>query len=192
MSVREQLQSDLKDAMRSSDSIRKTVIRGVMTAIKEAEQKNRESLAKKALSEHNVVKPRSQDDSDALRAYQEAVDRALAAEDVEAHSVLDESAILALIQKIARQRQEGVEQANKAGRDDIAVTEAAELALLEAYLPQQMTREEVEEVARAVIAEMNATELRDMGRVMSPLMEKLRGQADGKMVSDVVRSLLAG
>jgi uncharacterized protein YqeY len=192
MSVKEQLQADLKDAMRSGNSVRKTVIRGVMTAIKESEQRNREGLAKKALSKHNVVKPQSLDDAEALHAYQQAVDAALAAEDVEALSLLDDADALGVIQKLAKQRQEGIEQAEKAGRADIVEAEAAELAILETYLPQQMTREEVEAVARTVIKEMGATEMRDMGRVMGPLMEKLRGQADGKLVSDVVRSLLSG
>jgi uncharacterized protein YqeY len=103
---------------------------------------------------------------------------------------LDDSDILAIIAKQAKQRQESIDEFSKAGRQDLVVQEEAELNVLQAYLPRQLTREEIETEARKVIEEVQATSPRDMGKVMSPLMERLRGRADGKLVNQVVRELL--
>jgi hypothetical protein len=190
MALRDQLQADLKDAMKSGDAVRKTTIRGIMTSLNESEQRKREDLAKKALKKHNVAKPTNSDES-TLAAYQQAVDGAFAAENVEDAGKLDEMEAITVLQKLAKQRQESIDQASQAGRTDIAEAESVELSIVEAYLPRQMSREELEAEVRAVIAEVGATELRDMGKVMSPLMERLQGRADGKQVSEVVRLLLA-
>jgi uncharacterized protein YqeY len=96
-----------------------------------------------------------------------------------------------VLQKLVKQRQESIEQAQQAGRSDILAAEGRELELLEAYLPRQMGREELEAQARAVIAEVGAADPRDMGKVMGTLMARVQGRADGKLVSEVVRSLLA-
>jgi uncharacterized protein YqeY len=190
MAFRNRLQADLKDAMKSGDEARKTLIRGVMAALKDAEQRKREDLAKKALKTHNVVKPSGSDEA-SLAAYQQAIDAALAAEKVQEQTTLDEGEVMAVLQKLVKQHQESIEQAKQAGRNDILAAEGHELKLLEAYLPKQMSREELEAEARAVIAEVGASEARDMGKVMGPLMARVQGRADGKMVSDVVRGLLA-
>lgn len=100
--------------------------------------------------------------------------------------------ILALIAKQARQRQESIVEFRRGGREDLVVEEEAELAILQAYLPQQLTREEIEVEARQVIQEVGASSPRDMGKVMKPLMARLRGRADGGVVNQVVRELLAG
>lgn len=103
---------------------------------------------------------------------------------------LNDSDILALIAKQAKQRQESIDEFSKAGRQDLVVQEETELNVLQAYLPRQLTREEIEAEARIVIREVEATSPRDMGKVMSPLMARLRGHADGKLVNQVVRELL--
>lgn len=105
---------------------------------------------------------------------------------------LTDDGILALIAKQGKQRQESMTEYRKAGREDLAVEEEAELAILQAYLPQQLTREQIEAEAREVIEEVGASSPRDMGKVMKPLMARLRGRADGKLVNEVVRELLAG
>ena len=105
---------------------------------------------------------------------------------------LTDDGILALIAKQGKQRQESITEYRKAGREDLAVEEEAELAILQAYLPQQLTREQIEAEAREVIEEVGASSPRDMGKVMKPLMARLRGRADGKLVNQVVRELLAG
>lgn len=105
---------------------------------------------------------------------------------------LDDDDILALIAKQAKQRQESIVEYKRAGRQDLVDEEEAELAILQAYLPQQLGREEIEAEARAVIADVGASGPRDMGKVMKPLMARLRGRADGKLANQIVRELLAG
>jgi uncharacterized protein YqeY len=191
-SLRDQLTADLKEAMRSGADARKTAIRGVLAAFNEAEQRKREDLVKKALKKHNVTRPSNQEDEEAMAAYGKAVDAALAAEKVGENSALDEAEQLAVIQKLVKQRGDSIADAKQAGRDDLVEAEQAERAMLEGYLPQQLSREKVEAEARAVIAEVGAGDPRDMGKVMGPLMNRLQGRADGKLVSEVVRTLLAG
>lgn len=77
-------------------------------------------------------------------------------------------------------------------RPDLLAEEEAELAILEEYLPKLLSREEIAEEARLVIAEVGATGMGQMGPVMRQLMSKLRGRADGRIVNEVVRELLSG
>ena len=104
---------------------------------------------------------------------------------------LDDQDILALIAKQAKQRQESITEYQKAGRQDLVDEEQAELDILEEYLPRQLTREEIEAEARQVIDEVGASGAQDIGKVMRPLMDRLRGRADGREVNLVVRELLA-
>jgi uncharacterized protein YqeY len=103
---------------------------------------------------------------------------------------LDEGDELAVLSKEAKQRRDSIEEFRKAGRQDLVEEEEAELALLAAYLPQQVSREEIAEAARQVIAETGASGARDIGKVMPALMQRFRGRADGKDVNEVVRELL--
>lgn len=191
MSLKQQLSADLKAAMRAKDALRRTVIRDVMTSVKEAEQRNREQLVKKALEKHDVKRPHG-DDPEMLAAYDKAIEAAVAAEDVEAQAELSDSEVLAVIQKLVKQRHDSIADAEQADRPELAANEQAELDILEGYLPQQLTREEIESEARVMIETVRATSMRDMGRVMGPLMDKLQGKADGKLVSEVVREQLSG
>ncbi|MGD9404264.1 MAG: GatB/YqeY domain-containing protein [Anaerolineae bacterium] len=105
---------------------------------------------------------------------------------------LDDAGILALIAKQAKERQESIDAFRSGGRDDLVAQEEVDLALLEAYLPRQLNQEEVEAEAREVIDEVGARGLQDIGKVMKPLMARLRGRADGRMANQIVRELLAG
>jgi len=100
--------------------------------------------------------------------------------------------IPAIISKQAKQRQESITEFRRGGREDLVAEEEAELVVLQAYLPQQMTREEITIEALQVSEEVGASSPKDMGTVMRPLMARLRGRADGKVVNQVVRELLAG
>jgi uncharacterized protein YqeY len=106
--------------------------------------------------------------------------------------VLDDPGILGIISKQAKQRQESIEAFQAGGRQDLVDREQAELAILKSYLPQQLTQAEIEEEARHVIAETGASSPRDIGTVMRPLMARLKGHADGRLVNQVVRELLSG
>jgi len=105
---------------------------------------------------------------------------------------LDEPAILALLQKEVKSRNEALAEAEKANRDDLAESAKAEIKVLEGFLPQAMSAREVEEIVQAAIAEVGATTPADMGKVMKAVLPKVQGRADGGQVSGLVRSKLQG
>jgi len=192
MGVREQLNDDLKAAMRAKETHRLTLIRGIMAAFKEAEQKKREDLVKAALKKHAVMRPASQDDPAAMAQYNKAVTAALSTEKVEDNAAVHEGELLAIVQKLIKMRQDSIADADKASRQDIAELEKQEMMWLQVYLPPQLSREDVEAEARTAIAEIGASGPKDMGKVMGTLSAKLRGQADGKLISEIVKALLGG
>ena len=144
--LKQKLTDDLKQAMRSGDKARRSVIRLVMAAIKNAE------IARQA--------------------------------------VLDDSGILGIIAKDARQHKESIEAFKQGNRNDLVAKEEAELAILNEYLPQQMTRDEILIEARRVIEEVEAQGLSDKGKVMPKLIAQLKGRADGREINAVVTELL--
>ena len=105
---------------------------------------------------------------------------------------LGDEEILLLITRQAKQRRDSIEAFRAGGRPDLVSEEEAEMAVLQTYLPPMLGRTEIEAEARIVIAEVGASGSRDMGRVMKPLLARLGDQADGRLVSKVVRDLLAG
>ena len=104
---------------------------------------------------------------------------------------LDNEEILAVIAKQAKQRRDSIAEFEKAGRTDLVEKEATELALLEKYLPAQMSETEIEKIAQAAITELGITDMKGMGQVMQRVMADLKGQADGKVVNQIVRKLLS-
>ena len=104
---------------------------------------------------------------------------------------LDEAAVLALLANEAKRRRESIDAFRAGNRQDLVDKEEAELAVLAPYLPQQVSREEITEAAKRVIAETGASGAKDIGKVMPVLMQQLRGRADGSDVSAVVRELLS-
>jgi len=113
-------------------------------------------------------------------------------EEVDEQTELDDEGVQLVLIKQAKQRRESIADAEKANRPDLAAQEEAELLLINDYLPGQLTEDELRAAASAVIADMGASEMQDIGPVMGQLMPKLKGQADGRMVSQVVRELLQG
>ena len=92
----------------------------------------------------------------------------------------------------AKQRRDSIEQYTKADRQDLADQEAAELVVIESYLPSQLSDDEVGAVIEEIIQSVGALGPKDMGKVMGPAMQKLKGQADGKKVQELVKSKLMG
>jgi hypothetical protein len=111
--------------------------------------------------------------------------------EVEQRSDLDDAAIVEVIRKEVRRREDALEMVRQAGRDDMIADDEAQVIILQSYLPKLMTEEEIEVIAREVIAEVQATSPADMGKVMKSLMPRVQGKADGRMVSQVVRDLLS-
>jgi hypothetical protein len=147
MSLKEQVDQDLKDAMRSRDKFRTQTLRSLKSAIKYAE--------------------------------------------IEIGAELNDPDILAVIAKQAKQRRDSIAEFEKGGRADLVEKETGELDILESYLPAQLSEETIKEKAQAVIAELGVTDMKGMGQVMNRLMAELKGQADGKVVNQVVRQLLS-
>ena len=105
---------------------------------------------------------------------------------------LTDDQVLAVVQREAKRRREAAGEYDKVGATPQADQERAELAVLEQYLPRQLSEAEIETVAREVIAATGATSGREMGKVMPVLKQRLGGAADGKLVSEIVRRLLGG
>ena len=125
---------------------------------------------------------------DTIRLLQAAIKNA----DIEHRGDVGDAAVLTIIQRQLRQRQDSIEQFEAGGRDDLAARERAEIGVLEGYLPAQMDRAAIRAAAKAVVERTGASGPGDKGKVMGPLMGQLRGKADGRLVNEVVGELLSG
>lgn len=151
MTLTEQIQKDLVDAMKSRNEARLSCLRMMKTALK-----NRE---------------------------------------IEKMAALDEKESLQVLSTLIKQRKESVEQFRKGGRDEMADREQAEIALIESYMPKAAGEEEIVAGVRAVISEMGAPTMKDMGNVMKNVMARFQGagiRVDGKQVSETVKRELGG
>lgn len=104
---------------------------------------------------------------------------------------IDGNEILGVVTKQVKQRKESIEQFEKAGRQDLVDKEKFELSVLEGYLPQQISRADLEQIVSEVIISLNATSLKQMGAVMKEVLAKTAGAADGKLISEVVKTKLS-
>ncbi|KPK21974.1 MAG: hypothetical protein AMJ76_01235 [Dehalococcoidia bacterium SM23_28_1] len=147
MALKDTLAGDLKDAIRGRDERRKSAIRLVMAAVKNAE--------------------------------------------VAEGELLDDAGVLKVITKEVRRHRESIEGFQKGGRQDLVDQEEAELAVLLAYLPPAMSREDIVKAAREVIAQAGAGGPADKGKVMPILISQLAGRAEGREINEVVTELLA-
>ena len=144
--LKQQLREDLKQAMKSGDTVKRSALRLLMAAIGNAE------IARRA--------------------------------------ALSDGDILGIIAKEVKQRKESIEAFTQGNRQDLVAKEEEELAVLQVYMPEQMTHDEIGEAARAVIQEVGAQGLADKGRVMSEIIAQLKGRADGRETNEVVTELL--
>ncbi len=118
---------------------------------------------------------------------------ALMNREVERGGALDEAEDRQVVASLVKQRKDSIDQFTRGGRDDLARKEAAEITVLEKYLPPAADPAAIEEVVVAAIAEVGASSAKDMGRVMKAAMARLAGQTvDGKVVNELVRKKLAG
>jgi uncharacterized protein YqeY len=148
MSIKERINTDMKDAMRAREAQRLSAIRLLLAAIKQKE--------------------------------------------VDDRAELDDPKVMAIVDKLIKQRRDSIEQFSKAGRHELADSERFELQVLSAYLPEQASAEEIAAQIDAAIAATNAGGPQDMGKVMGVLKAKLAGKADMSAVSAQVRQRLAG
>ncbi|PTN37703.1 GatB/YqeY domain-containing protein [Desulfonatronum sp. SC1] len=110
---------------------------------------------------------------------------------VDLQRLLSDDEVLDLVLKQIKQRQESIDMYSKAGRDELAAKEAAELELLRAYQPQPLSADELTALIETVVSEQGATSIKDMGRVIQAIMNTHKGRVDGKAVSELVRNRLS-
>ena len=148
MSLKEQMQNDLKTAMREGQTDKRDALRLLLAAIKQVE--------------------------------------------VDSGKTLDDNGITDLLMKQVKQRRESIADYEKGGRAELAQKELGEVTVIEQYLPQMMSREEIEGIVAAAITQLNITSNKEMGRLMSHIMPLVKGKADGRLVNEVVKAKLAG
>jgi uncharacterized protein YqeY len=146
------------------------------------------------------LKARIQDDvKNAMRAHQRErlaalrlLTAAIKQKEVDERIELDDGDVLAVLDKMVKQRRESLEQYQQAGRDDLADREQFELDLIQEYLPEPLSDDQLADLIRVTIAEVGASSIRDMGPVMNALRGQVQGRADMKAVSQAVKTQLAG
>jgi len=104
---------------------------------------------------------------------------------------LDDSKVIGVIQKMVSQHKESIQQFKSGGREDLVTKETEELKVLENYLPQPVSQEELIAIVKEVIARTGASSMKNMGTVVKEVMEKAAGRADGKTISQMVKELLS-
>jgi len=117
---------------------------------------------------------------------------AIKKQEVDTRKDLDDAAVTAILMNLSKQRRDSIEQFKKGGREDLVAKEEAELKILQAYLPEQMSIDELKNVIEAAIKETNATGMKEMGLVIKATMAKVAGKAEGSVVSDLVKKRLQG
>lgn len=117
---------------------------------------------------------------------------AIGYKEVEVQHPLSDDEVLDVIARQVKQRQDSIAEYAKGGRQDLVDRERAEMEILMAYLPRQLTRDEIESLARQAIQKLGITDIKQQGLVMKELMPQVKGRADGKLVNEVVRQLLGG
>lgn len=150
MSLQDQINNDIKEAMKAKDTVRLSALRAVKSQL------------------------------------------LLAATETGASGETSEEAGIKLLQKQVKQRKESAALYKEQGRDDLADPELAEAAIIEKYLPTQLTEDELKPMLQSIIDQVGATGPQDMGKVMGMASKQLGGKADGKTISTVVKSLLVG
>ncbi len=135
----------------------------------------------------SAMKDRDQMKMDAIRFVQSAIKN----REIELRpNPISQDEVLGVLKKMVKQRKESIEQYQSAGRKDLVDKEAAELKIIESYLPSQMGRDQVEKIVAETITELKASSVKDMGAVMKAVIAKTQGAADNKLVSELVKSKL--
>src|SRR3989338_962542 len=157
------LGEDLKNSLKSGDKLKRVVLGSLMATIK-----NRELLKRGQLSKTIID-----------------------AKELETKSMLNDEEILEAIASEVKKRKESIEQFKAGGRDELVDKESAEMEILMVYLPEQMSEEDVRKEVQDIVTQLGATDMKEIGKVIGAAMTKLKGKADGGLVSKIVKELLA-
>jgi hypothetical protein len=189
MTIEEQLQRDLKEAMKARDSFRLEVIRGARAALQKARQelvKQRYDATRRELEAQGFSDRAADANAEGVTPLARALN--------ERHQdaiVLDAEAQQAVIAKEVKQRRDSAAIYQQSGQPERQQQEEAEATILEGYLPRQLGADELRPAVAALIDEMGLSGPADMGKLMPTLMERYKGQADGRTLSQLARELLA-
>ncbi len=147
------------------------------------------SLTDKIMTEmKSAMKNKEKQKLTALRAVKAAI---LLAQTETSDRSLTEDAEIKILQKLVKQRKESFEIYTTQGREDLAAIEKVEIDVISEFLPEAMSEEEIEKTVKQVIADVGAESMKDMGKVMGMASKKLAGQADGRVISGIVKKLLS-
>ena len=160
--LKQQLQNDLSGALKERNQLKRLVLGLLMTAIKNKELAKRQQLSKTVSGTGELEK----------------------------QSQLTDEEVIGVIAGEVKKRKEAIEQFRAGGREELAQKEKSEMDILLTYLPAQLSEDEVRAEIQKTIAETGATGVKDMGRVIGAVMAKLKGRADGGLVSKIVKELL--
>ena len=164
MNLRSSIQEGIKEALKAHDQLRVGTLRFLFASIVNKEKEKRYKLSKEnpKLSQEQLAK----------------------------QSELQDQEVLGVVASEAKKHRESIEAFEKGGRKDLVAKEQAELKILEVYLPEQLAEEAVRRLVQEAIATSGAKSPQDMGKVMAVLMPKVKGRADGALVSKIVKDLL--
>ncbi|MBX4211362.1 MAG: GatB/YqeY domain-containing protein [Candidatus Yanofskybacteria bacterium] len=162
MSLKQQLQDELKAALKAGDANRRLTIGMVLSAVKNKELEKRNKISKAGVDPSQL----------------------------DAQSALTDDEAIDVVQNEVKKRREALEMYTQNSRADLADKEKAELNILMAFLPQQLSEDEIRTHVKAVIAEVQPQGIKDMGKVIGQVMPRIKGQADGQVVSRIVKEEL--
>ncbi len=138
-----------------------------------------------------AMKDKDQDKLRVLRSLKAKLQEREISERKGGEATLSNEQVVEVVMKAAKQRKESIEQFGSGGRDDLVENEEKELKIIESYLPEMLSEEEIRDIAQKKIKELGAGSVADMGKVMGVMMKELKGQADGSLISKVVKEELS-
>jgi len=165
MNLKGKIQNELQEAVKNREELKSSVLRLLLSAIFNKEKEKRYKLSKQ--------KPEFKE------------------KDLEKESQLVNEEVIEVISSEIKKRKESIELFEKGEREDLVEKETKEKEILEKYLPEQLSEEEIKKLAKETIERVEAKEPKDIGKVMAELMPKVKGRADGGLVSKIAKELLA-
>jgi len=165
MSLKEKIKEDLKNSLKKGEDLVVSVLRMLLAATNNKETEKRTKIWKQ--------KPDSNQEC------------------LEKESQLTEEEFIEVISSEVKKRRESVLEFERGKREDLASKERAEIEILQKYLPEQLSEEELRKIIKEAVLKVNAKEVKDMGKVMAELMPKVKGKADGGLVSKIVKEFLS-
>jgi uncharacterized protein YqeY len=165
--LKQKIQEEINLALKGRKETVLSTLRVLLAAVLSREKEKRYKIAKDLPENKNFTE-------------QELVEK----------SQLSDQEIIEVLATEVKKRKDSITEFEKGGRKDLAVKEKAEIEILQKYLPEQMSGEEVEKIVKEAVEKTGAKEIRDMGKVMSQIMPRVKGRADGTMVSSIVKKML--